>query len=230
MAMSPDAFLERYAPAAAANTRVSGAPRPLSTPTAAPSSSLPGIGLGIIAGGGQPRQPYQSKFHNQKEYDMTEQFDFAKLPPQIDRRLAIQTMMNTPQDTVVTYAGRQMLVSDALKHMMNGEGAAVVEPAQPAQTGQPIQPSHQAGPGGPKLMISQGAANTLPQAKYDELAKTGHIQGLTNSDNGRAVVHVRNSSGTVESRFAFNPETGAVEPGRPMDTRMFHDPSAGDSK
>jgi hypothetical protein len=63
--------------------------------------------------------------------------------------------------------------------MMNGRDGAVVEPAQPAQTGQPIQPSHQAGPGGPKLTISQDAANALPQAKYDELARTGHIQGLT---------------------------------------------------
>jgi hypothetical protein len=119
--------------------------------------------------------------------------------------------------------------SDALKHMMNGRDGAVVEPAQPAQTGQPIQPSHQAGPGSPKLTISQEAANALPQAKYDELQKTGHIDGLTRPYQGTRV-HVRNSSGTVESRFAFNPETGAVEQGRGMDMRMFHDPNAGDSK
>jgi hypothetical protein len=109
--------------------------------------------------------------------------------------------------------------------MMNGDDGAIVEPAQPAQTGQPIQPSHQAGPGGPALRISQEAANALPQAKYDELARTGHIQGLTNSDNGRAVVHVRNSSGAVESRFSFDPETGKVQPGRPMDLRDFDAPA-----
>jgi hypothetical protein len=77
------------------------------------------------------------------------------------------------------------------------------------------------------LRISQAAADALPQAQYDELERTGHIQGLTRSDNGRAVVHVRNSSGVVESRFSFNPETGAVEPGRPINMSNFSDPAAG---
>jgi hypothetical protein len=53
-------------------------------------------------------------------------FDFANLPPQIDRRVALQSLMQTPQDTVVTYAGRQMLVSDALRHMLNGDDAVTV--------------------------------------------------------------------------------------------------------
>jgi hypothetical protein len=91
---SPEAFLERYAPAAAAKSRAAyGTPRPPSTPTATPNAALPGPGLGI-AGSGQARQPYQPKFHSQEDYNMT-QFDFAHLPPQIDRRIAIQTMMQT---------------------------------------------------------------------------------------------------------------------------------------
>jgi hypothetical protein len=144
-------------------------------------------------------------------------------------RIELEAMMKSDPNEIMTWNGRTRTIGEHLRAILKGEGA-VVEPAQPAQTGQPIQPSHQAGPGGPSLRISQEAANALPQAKYEERARTGHIQGLTNSDNGRAVVHVRNSSGTVESRFSFNPETGAVEPGRPMDTRMFHDPSAGESK
>jgi hypothetical protein len=97
MNMSPDAFLEHYAPDAVAASRRNNLEPPLrgSPPAAAPSASLPGLGLGISAGVGQSRQPhpYQPKFHSQKEYDMTTQFDFANLPPQIDRRLAIQTMI-----------------------------------------------------------------------------------------------------------------------------------------
>jgi hypothetical protein len=129
--------------------------------------------------------------------------------------------MQSPQDTVVTYDGRPMLVSTALKHMLNGGDAAVVT-AQPAQ--QPGQPG-QGQPGAPGLTISQRAADALSQKQYDELKQTGHIQGLTNSDNGRAMISMRNSSGTVQSRFSFDPETGKVEPGRPIDLRDFDAPA-----
>jgi hypothetical protein len=132
-------------------------------------------------------------------------------------RIELESLMKANPNEIMTWNGRTRTIGEHLRALFKGEGA-VVEAAP------------QAGPGGPALRISQAAADALPQAQYDELASTGHIQGLTRSDNGRAVVHVRNSSGTVQSRFSFNPETGAVEPGRPMDTRMFHDPSAGDSK
>jgi hypothetical protein len=142
------------------------------------------------------------------------QFDFAKLPPQFDRRMALQTLMQSPQDTVVTYAGKQMMVSDALGRMMKGDGAAIVPAPAPAQPGAPTG-----------LTISQRAVDALTAEQYKELEATGHLQGLTNSDNGRAIVHVRDSSGTVTSRFSFNVETGAIEPGRLMDLRDFDAPA-----
>jgi hypothetical protein len=162
------------------------------------------------------------------------QFDFANLPSQIDRRTAIQTLMQTPQDTVVTYAGREMLVSEALKQMMNGgDGATVHIPQNTAGRLGPNDPGRQPGtpgqpPAGPRIAISQRATDALSQAQYDEFQRTGGIEGLTGPIEGTRV-HVRNSSGTVTSRFSFNPDTGALERGRDMDLQMFHDPNA-DSK
>jgi hypothetical protein len=137
------------------------------------------------------------------------QFDFAKLPSQIDRRTAIQTMMQTPQETVVTYDGRPMLVSDALKHMMKGEGVAY-EPAPEPQA-----------PGRGSIRIDPARLN---EQQRTELEQTGNLAGFTSSDRGRAMISVRNSSGTVQSRFSFDPETGKVEQGRPMDLRDFDAP------
>lgn len=86
LSRSNEEFVRQYAPHAAAKSY--GLPRPLMTP--APSAALPGPSLGIAAGLGQPHQPpYQPQFHSQKEYNMPD-FDFAHLPPQIDRRLAIR--------------------------------------------------------------------------------------------------------------------------------------------
>jgi hypothetical protein len=157
------------------------------------------------------------------------QFDFAKLPPQIDRRTALQTLMQTPQDTVVTYDGRQMLVSDALKNMMNGGDAATVHlPQNTAGRLGPNDPGRQPGtpgqPPGPRIAISQAPTDALSQAQYDEFQRTGGIEGLTGPVEGTRV-HVRNSSGTVESRFSFNPETGAVEPGRGLALTDFDAPA-----
>jgi hypothetical protein len=158
-------------------------------------------------------------------------FDFANLPPQIDRRMALQTLMTTPEDTVVTYAGRQMLVSDALRHMLNGGDAVTVHiPANTAGRLGPNDPGRQPGtPGqlsvGPQIQISQAATDALSGAQYAEFQRTGGIEGLTGPIEGTRV-HVRNSTGTVESRFSFNPETGAVEAGRGLDMRHFHDPDA----
>jgi hypothetical protein len=163
------------------------------------------------------------------------QFDFANLPPQIDRRLAIQTLMSQPQDTVVNYAGRQMLVSDALHHMLNGDDAVTVHiPANTAGRLGPNDPGRQPGtPGqlsaGPRIQISQAATDALSEAQYAEFQRTGGIEGLTGPIEGTRV-HVRNSSGAVQSRFSFDPESGKVGPGRPLDMRYFTDPNADGGK
>jgi hypothetical protein len=133
--------------------------------------------------------------------------------------LELRTLMTTPPDTLVPWGpnGKVITVGEALKHVLHGEGAEIA-PVQPPQA-QPGQPA------GPNIRISQEAANRLGDAQYKELEQTGHIQGLTNSDNGRAIVHVR-QGGSVQISRSFNPETGAVEAGRPMDLRDF-DPPAG---
>jgi hypothetical protein len=236
------AFLEGYSPALAAhwrrenNLEPAGQGSPVHrTPNAAPTAPTPGPNLGIAAGVGQaPHQPepYLPKFHSQEQYDMT-QFDFARLPPQIDRRMAIQTLMTTPHDTIVTYDGRPMMVSEALRQMLNGgDPATVTIPQNTAGRLGPNDPGRQpnvtAGypPAGPRIQISQAATDALSQAQYEEFQRTGGIEGLTGPIEGTRV-HVRNSSGTVQSRFSFNPETGAVEAGRGINMEMFHDPAAG---
>jgi hypothetical protein len=107
-------------------------------------------------------------------------------------------------------------IGEALRHAMRGDGVEI-SPAQPVQA----QPGL---PAGPNIRISQEAANKLGDAQYKELEQTGHIQGLTNSDNGRAYVHVR--QGGVHSVNLSLDETGKVGPGRPMDLRDF-DQAAG---
>jgi len=135
-------------------------------------------------------------------------------------RMELQALMTAPPDTIMAnpFTGKPATVGEVLKSILRGEGAAVA-PVQPA----PGQPGHQAGP---NIRISQEAANKLGDAQYGELERTGHIQGLTNSDNGRAFVHVR-QGGTISVQRSFNPETGAVEAGRGLDMRNFHDPAAG---
>jgi hypothetical protein len=158
-------------------------------------------------------------------------FDFAHLPPQIDRRMALQTLMTTPQDTEVTYDGRQMLVSDALRHMMNGGDPVTVHIPQntagrlgPNDPGRQPQVTSGYPPAGPRIQISQAATDALSEAQYAEFQRTGGIEGLTGPIEGTRI-HVR-SGGSQESRFSFNPETGAVEAGRGMDLRNFNDPNA----
>jgi hypothetical protein len=211
--MSPDDFVRQYAPAAASSRRGNLAPvrgTPLHRtpdPTPAPQAIQP-----------------VARIRATTTYNPIDKTLTTKGTDQMNR-IELEAMMKSNPNELMTWNGRTRTIGEHLRAIFKGEGA-VVEPAQPAQTG-PIQPSHQAGPGGPALRISQAAADALPQAQYDELASTGHIQGLTRSDNGRAAVHVRNSSGVVESRFSFDPETGKVGPGRGIDMRMFHDPAAG---
>jgi hypothetical protein len=132
--------------------------------------------------------------------------------------LEIKTLMTMPSDTLVPWGpnGKVITVGEVLKHVLRGEGVEIAPGALPGATAQQ--------PAGPNIRISQEAANRLSDAQYKELEQTGHIQGLTNSDNGRAIVHVR-QGGSVQISRSFNPETGAVEEGRPMDLRDFDPPA-----
>jgi hypothetical protein len=134
--------------------------------------------------------------------------------------LEMKTLMTMPEHTLVPWGpgGQVITVGEALRHLLRGEGVEIA-PAQPVP-GQPGQPH-----AGPNITISQVAVDSLSQAQYDELQQTGHLQGLTNSDNGRANVHVR-QGGSISIQRSFNPETGAVEAGRGLDLRDF-DPPAG---
>jgi hypothetical protein len=135
-------------------------------------------------------------------------------------RIELEALMKAPADTLVPWGpnGQVITVGEALKHVLRGDGMEVT-PAAPA----PGQPGHQAGP---NIRISQEAVNALSEAQYQELKATGHLQGVTNSDNGRAVVHV-SRGGSHSVNLSFDPETGKVGPGRGLDLRDFSDPTAG---
>jgi hypothetical protein len=132
-------------------------------------------------------------------------------------RLEMQALMQSPPDTIVTYNGRLITAGEALGRILRGDGVEIT-PAQPA----PAQPGQ---PAGPNIRISQEAVNALSEQQYQELKETGHLQGLTNTDNGRCTVRV-SRGGSIEVHRAFNPETGTIEPGRPLDLRHFYDPAA----
>jgi hypothetical protein len=138
--------------------------------------------------------------------------DFANL--RLDA-MQLRALMQTDGSTPVIYNGRSMLLQDALAARMRGDGQGVdIQPAQPA----PVQPGQAAGPG---IRISQAAVEALSPAQYEELKTTGHLQGVTNSENGRAIVHVT-TGGSYTSQHSFNQETGVVEPGRGVDLRDFY--------
>jgi hypothetical protein len=132
-------------------------------------------------------------------------------------KIEMQTLMTTDPNTLVPWGpgGQVITVGEALRHVLRGDGVEIA-PAQPA----PAQPGQ---PAGPNIRISQQAVDSLSQAQYDELQQTGHLQGVTNSNNGRAIVHV-SRGGTIQVQRTFNPDTGAVEAGRGLDLRDFDPP------
>jgi hypothetical protein len=130
-------------------------------------------------------------------------------------RIELEALMKADSNEMLTLNGRTRTVAEHLGAIFKGEGA-VVTTAPPAQ--QPGQPS-----GGTNLTISQRGVDQLSQAQYDELKRTGEIEGLTTPI--RSIhVHVR-QGGAIESRFSFDPETGKVQPGRAMDLRDFDAPA-----
>jgi hypothetical protein len=135
-------------------------------------------------------------------------------------RIELQALMQTPPDTLVPWGpnGQVITVGEALHRVLQGEGMEVslAPPSAPAQPGQSA---------GPNIKISQAAVNALSEEQYQELQQTGHLRGVTNSDNGRAYVHVTRG-GSHSTNFTLD-ETGKVGPGRGLDLRDFKDPAAG---
>jgi hypothetical protein len=132
--------------------------------------------------------------------------------------IELEAMMKANPNDLMIWDDRVMTVAEALGRVLKGGDGVEVTPVAPA----PGQPGHQAG--GPNIRISQAAVDQLSQAQYDELKATGHLAGVTNSENGRAVVRVSQGS-SYSTGFTLD-ETGKVGPGRPMDLRSFHDPAA----
>jgi hypothetical protein len=133
--------------------------------------------------------------------------------------LELKALLTADPSTLVRGAnGRMIPVGDAIYAALKGEGRGVeITPAQPA----PAQPGQVAGPG---IRISQKAVDALTPAQYAELQSTGHLQGVTNSENGRAIVHVT-QGGSHSVSLSFDPETGKVGPGRSLDLRDFDAPA-----
>jgi hypothetical protein len=133
--------------------------------------------------------------------------------------LEMRVLMTTDPNTLFPWSpgGQIITVGEALRHVLRGDGMEIT-PAQPA----PAQPGQSAGP---NIRISQAAVDQLSQAQYRELEQTGHLQGLTNSLNGRAVLRTR-QGGSHSTSFTLD-ETGKVGPGRGLDLRDFDDPNAG---
>jgi hypothetical protein len=131
-------------------------------------------------------------------------------------RIELEAVMKANPNDLMLWDGRTMTVAEALGRVLKGDGMEV-SPAAPA----PGQPGHPAS--GPNIQISQAAVNALTEAQYQELKATGHLQGVTNSENGRAIVRV--SQGAFYSTSFTLDETGKVGEGRGLDLRDFDAPA-----
>jgi hypothetical protein len=134
-------------------------------------------------------------------------------------RMEMQALMTANPNEIMAhpFTGKPATVAEVLRAILRGEGAAVHPTSPPAQA----QPGQLGAPQG--LTISQEAVNALSEAQYQELKATGHIQGLTNSDAGRAYVHI-SQGGSHSVSFSLD-ETGKVGPGRGLDLRDFDAPA-----
>jgi hypothetical protein len=201
LAMTPEDFARGHSP------HTARALPPPTRPSRPPPPPLPSPATRIAT----LDQPHTHTFNPIKE---NTDMDFAGL--KLDR-MTLQVLMQTPQDTLVSYNGKPTLISEVLRRMLKGEDNAPIQPPQP-QPGTPQVPS------GPTVLASQRAMDALSEADYQSLAQTGHIDGLTRPL--QPTVSVRNSSGSVDIRRSFNADTGAIEAGRGLDMRDFSDPAA----
>jgi hypothetical protein len=128
-----------------------------------------------------------------------------------ERELLLRTLMAS-KDTnqFIPWKGGRVTIGEAIKDMLKGDEGAVVAKPQPQAT-----PGQQTAPG---VKPSQAAFDGLSQKQYDELSATGGIEGVTRPLDTRVSVR---QGGSLEIRRSFNPDTGAVEAGRPADWPDF---------
>jgi hypothetical protein len=130
-------------------------------------------------------------------------------------RMELEAMMTADPNELMTWNGSTRTVAEHLRAILKGEGVPYEPPAEPQV------PGPQPGRGSIRIDPTR-----LTEGQRMELERTGNIAGFTASDRGRAMISVRNSSGTIRIDRSFDVDTGAVEPGRGMDLRDFTDPTA----
>jgi len=123
-----------------------------------------------------------------------------------ERKLILQTLMQSDTNQFLTLNGKRQTVGEHLKEMIKGAESAPISPSQPAP-----QPGQM---GAPSIMPSQAAVDGLSAENYRQLTETGGIDGVTRP--AKPTVSIR-EGGAVEIRRSFDPETGKVKEGRPLD-------------
>jgi hypothetical protein len=128
-----------------------------------------------------------------------------------ERKLILQTLMQSDTNQFITLGGKRQTVGEHLKEMLKGTESAPISPAQPT----PQQT------GAPSITPSQAAIDGLSEQHYQQLTETGGIDGVTRPS--KPTVSIR-EGGAVEIRQSFNPDTGKVEEGRPLDMSLAERP------
>jgi len=122
-----------------------------------------------------------------------------------ERKLILQTLMQSDTNQFLTLNGKRQTVGEHLKEILKGTESAPISATQPAQ---------QPGLTVASIMPSQAAIDGLSEENYRQLTETGGIDGVTRPV--KPTVSIR-QGGVVEVRRSFDPDTGKVEEGRPID-------------
>jgi hypothetical protein len=136
-------------------------------------------------------------------------FDLALVP--LDA-LQLKALMQTDGSTPVIYNGRSMLLQDALAARMRGEGVPYEPAAEQATTAS--QPAR----GGIRIDPAR-----LSAEQRSELEQTGNLAGFTATDRNRAMINVRDSSGSYTANIAHD-DAGNLVVIRGLDIRDFFAP------
>jgi len=190
---STDAFVARYSPAARAQQarRQALAARPgrPKAPTPLPTQPVAKIG-------GSTHQPQPKDNHHMNEPTNTGGLTKANF---------LRTLMSArDSNQKITWNGGTATIGEVIRELIrDDDGAATVQRATQQQQA-----------GGPGVMPSRAAVDALSDDHYRELKETGNIGQLMGPPPVRVSVR---QGGAIERRYSFNPDTGAVEDGRPLD-------------
>jgi hypothetical protein len=129
---------------------------------------------------------------------------------QATRKAFIRTLMTADPNTRLPWNGRHALPHEILQEVFRGNSTVTVRPTQQQQPGM-----------GGSVVPSQAAIDALSPERYAELSETGGIDGLTRP---HPIKVTSRQGGTYVARLSINPETGAIEAGRPLDMTHFDAP------